>query len=123
MPKVNIKIKMITNGEERKISLSGIKKDNTITYKDGESTISTDFLNKSITIDNNVYNIVLTFDINVVKILNYKLKKFNKELELGIKTNKLEVNDNSFIVDYELLDNDNIVTNVYYELYIGGLNG
>lgn len=118
MSKVNLKIKMITNNEERLLSLKGIKKDSIITYKDDNSTINVDFINRELHIDNDVYNILLTFDINIVKILSYKLKKFNNELQLYLKTNKLDITDNCFIVDYELLDDNNLVTSVYYELKV-----
>ena len=123
MSKVNLEIKMITNNEERNLSLIGIRNEKKIKYIDDESHIEVDFSDKSIKIDNPDYSIVLTFDINEAKILNYKLKKFNKEIVLNIKTKRLEVDYDSFFVDYELIDNDSTISCVSYELHIGGLNG
>ena len=123
MSKVNLEIKMITNNEERNLSLIGIRNENKIKYIDDESHIEVDFSDKFIKIDNPDYSIVLTFDINEAKILNYKLKKFNKEIVLNIETKRLEVDNDSFFVDYELIDNDSTISCVSYELHIGGLNG
>ena len=123
MPKVDLNIKMNTNGEIRGFSIVGIRTDDIIKYVDEDSHIEVDLLNKRIITDNEDYTNMLTFDIDTVTILSYKLKKLDKEMELSIKTNKLEVDNNKFIVEYEVLDDSNTISNVNYELYIGGIHG
>ncbi len=123
MPKVNINIKMNTNGEIRDFSIVGIRTEDIIKYVDEDSHIEVDLLNKRIITDNEDYTNMLTFNIDTVTILNYKLKKLNKEMELSIKTNKLDIDNNKFIVEYEVLDDNNTISNVNFELYIGGING
>ncbi len=123
MPKVNINITMNTNGEIRDFSIVGIRTEDIIKYVDEDSHIEVDLLNKRIITDNEDYTNMLTFNIDTVTILNYKLKKLNKEMELSIKTNKLDIDNNKFIVEYEVLDDNNTISNVNFELYIGGING
>lgn len=123
MPKVNLNIKMKTNDDIRDLSLVGIRTDDIVKYIDGDSHIEVDLSSKKIIIDNPEYTNILTFDSDIDTILSYKLKKFNKKMELNIKTNKINITKDKFIVEYNVLDNNNIISNVNYELYIGGING
>ena len=111
----NIKIKVkgylkdIDEGIITNIDTFGRKNKNKITYN--EETVTNTILqenNKLILIrENNDFKNILIFDLNKETISEYLLKENDLTIELNIKTNLVEIEDNYIKVRYLVIDSDN----------------
>lgn len=111
----DIKIKVkgylrdIDEGTITNIDTFGIKNKNKITYN--EETVTNTILqedNKLILIrENNEFKNILIFDLNKETISEYLLKENDLTIELNIKTNLVEIEDNYIKVRYLVIDSDN----------------
>lgn len=111
----DIKIKVkgylrdIDEGTITNIDTFGIKNKNKITYN--EETVTNTILqedNKLILIrENNEFKNILIFDLNKETISEYLLKENDLTIELNIKTNLIEIEDNHIKVRYLVIDSDN----------------
>ena len=111
----NIKIKVkgylkdIDEGIITNIDTFGIKNKNKITYN--EETVTNTILqedNKIILIrENDEFKNILIFDLNKETISEYLLKENDLTIELNIKTNLVEIEDNYIKVRYLVIDSDN----------------
>ena len=111
----DIKIKVkgylrdIDEGTITNIDTFGIKNKNKITYN--EETVTNTILqedNKLILIrENNEFKNILIFDLNKETISEYLLKENDLTIELNIKTNLVEIDDNYIKVRYLVIDSDN----------------
>ena len=113
MNDIKIKVKGylrdIDEGTITNIDTFGIKNKNKITYN--EETVTNTILqedNKLILIrENNEFKNILIFDLNKETISEYLLKENDLTIELNIKTNLIEIEDNNIIVRYLVIDSDN----------------
>ena len=109
--KIRIKgfLKDIDEGTITNIDTFGIKNKNKITYK--EETVTNTILqeeDKLILIrENDEFKNILIFDINKETISEYLLKENDLTIELNIKTNLVEIDDNYIKVRYLVIDSDN----------------
>ena len=111
----DIKIKVkgylrdIDEGTITNIDTFGIKNKNKITYN--EETVTNTILqedNKLILIrENNEFKNILIFDLNKETISEYLLKENDLTIELNIKTNLVEIEDDYIKVRYLVIDSDN----------------
>ena len=113
MNDIKIKVKGylrdIDEGTITDIDTFGIKNKNKITYN--EETVTNTILqedNKLILIrENNEFKNILIFDLNKETISEYLLKENDLTIELNIKTNLVEIEDNYIKVRYLVIDSDN----------------
>ena len=109
--KIKVKgyLKDIDEGIITNIDTFGIKNKNKITYN--EETVTNTILqedNKLILIrENNEFKNILIFDLNKETISEYLLKENDLTIELNIKTNLVEIEDNYIKVRYLVIDSDN----------------
>lgn len=109
--KIRIKgfLKDIDEGTITNIDTFGIKNKNKITYN--EETVTNTILqedDKLILIrENDEFKNILIFDLNKETISEYLLKENDLTIELNIKTNLVEINDNYIKVRYLVIDSDN----------------
>lgn len=113
MNDIKIKVKGylrdIDEGTITNIDTFGIKNKNKITYN--EETVTNTILqedNKLILIrENNEFKNILIFDLNKETISEYLLKENDLTIELNIKTNLVEIEDDYIKVRYLVIDSDN----------------
>lgn len=109
--KIKVKgyLKDIDEGIITNIDTFGIKNKNKITYN--EETVTNTILqedNKIILIrENDEFKNILIFDLNKETISEYLLKENDLTIELNIKTNLVEIEDNNIKVRYLVIDSDN----------------
>ena len=109
--KIRIKgfLKDIDEGTITNIDTFGIKNKNKITYK--EETVTNTILqeeDKLILIrENDEFKNILIFDLNKETISEYLLKENDLTIELNIKTNLVEIDNNYIKVRYLVIDSDN----------------
>ena len=109
--KIKVKgyLKDIDEGIITNIDTFGIKNKNKITYN--EETVTNTILqedNKIILIrENDEFKNILIFDLNKETISEYLLKENDLTIELNIKTNLVEIEDNYIKVRYLVIDSDN----------------
>lgn len=109
--KIRIKgfLKDIDEGTITNIDAFGIKNKNKITYN--EETVANTVLqedDKLILIrENDEFKNILIFDLNKETISEYLLKENDLTIELNIRTNLVEINDNYIKVRYLVIDSDN----------------
>ena len=109
--KIRIKgfLKDIDEGTITNIDTFGIKNKNKITYN--EETVANTILqeeDKVILIrENDEFKNILIFDINKETISEYLLKENDLTIELNIKTNLVEIDNNYIKVRYLVIDSDN----------------
>lgn len=109
--KIKVKgyLKNIDEGIITNIDTFGIKNKNKITYN--EETVTNTILqedNKIILIrENDEFKNILIFDLNKETISEYLLKENDLTIELNIKTNLVEIEDNNIKVRYLVIDSDN----------------
>ncbi len=111
MERRQIRVVKDMNGHQEIEEILAIKNDDVIKYIDSENNIMIiDMINNSIKRENNDYIFFLDFVNNSIDIQIKKLKKsFNKSM----KTLLIEKNKNSFLVRYQLEDE-----NIYNEYYV-----
>lgn len=109
--KIRIKgfLKDIDEGTITNIDAFGIKNKNKITYN--EETVANTVLqedDKLILIrENDEFKNILIFDLNKETISEYLLKENDLTVELNIRTNLVEIDDNYIKVRYLVIDSDN----------------
>ena len=109
--KIKVKgfLKDIDEGTITNIDTFGIKNKNKITYK--EETVTNTILqeeDKLILIrENDEFKNILIFDLNKETISEYLLKENDLTIELNIKTNLVEIDNNYIKVRYLVIDSDN----------------
>ena len=109
--KIKVKgyLKDIDEGIITNIDTFGIKNKNKITYN--EETVTNTILqedNKIILIrENDEFKNILIFDLNKETISEYLLKENDLTIELNIKTNLVEIEDDYIKVRYLVIDSDN----------------
>ena len=109
--KIRIKgfLKDIDEATITNIDAFGIKNKNKITYN--EETVANTVLqedDKLILIrENDEFKNILIFDLNKETISEYLLKENDLTIELNIRTNLVEIDDNYIKVRYLVIDSDN----------------
>ncbi len=100
-----IKIKTTINGKI--VEFKGIKKQNSIIYKDSDILVSIIIDNiLKIKRENDEFKLELNFIKNKQTKVYYVLKKYNQNLEFLLETKKLDIGKNYIEVLYHIVDSN-----------------
>lgn len=107
MGKINLKAKLISEEENLKIEVSGIKTNNKIVYKENDITVTILIFDNKIEMNRtcNEYKINFIFEKEKNTMSKYNVFGMPKEFLLETKTNKLNIYDNKIELEYELEGN------------------
>ena len=117
MGKIKLKEILKSNNENIDIDIIGILNKNKIIYKENDIRVTIVVLNNKILMNrlHNNYEIDFIFEEGKTTSATYKLKEYNKEFKLTIKTTKLVIEEKQISINYRLEDN------IYsFTLKIGG---
>ena len=117
MAKINIKAVLITEDEKFDIETYAIKKDNKITYKENDISVTINIFNNKIEMKRvcKDYEINLIFEYKNKTISTYKVFGAPKVFELETNTKKLDIENDKIIIEYILEGN-----HFSYTLKMGG---
>lgn len=117
MSKIKIFTKLDSPDEKVVKEFKGILNNNKLVYTD-DSVKTTIVLNDDLlmTRENDDYKFEFIFKDKSVTKGYYTLKMYNTSMDLEIKTYKLEINENFFKVEYELLIDDEDKQKFIFEL-------
>ena len=103
---VNLNVK-ITGEENLELNIKGIKNNNEYKYLENDITVVVKISDKEVNIMRkcNDYNINLVFVENEETISTYSVFGGRKKFLLNTRTHKLEITDNSIIIEYDLEGN------------------
>lgn len=106
MSKINIKISILNNETNNTLETLGIKDDNKIKYKEKDGTLTIiDLDNYELIRDNNELRMNYIFKENEGTTGTITIKEYNKNIDVVIKTNKVELNNNNISIEYEIENN------------------
>jgi len=108
MGKINLKANLISDEESLSIETTGIKTGNKIVYKENNITVTILIFDNKIEMNRtcNEYKINLIFQKGKDTTSKYNVFGMPKEFLLETKTKKLEINDISLKINYNLEGND-----------------
>ena len=108
MGKINLKAKLISEEENLNIEISGIKTNNKIIYKENSITVTILMFNNKIEMNRtcNEYKINFIFEKDKTTISTYQVFGIEKIFDLETKTQKLNIEENSLELEYELEGNE-----------------
>ena len=96
------KVKLIIKLNEQESIIEGIKSKDTIIYKENDILVKIKYKNNIyITRENDEYKIELNFENNECL---YLLKKYNKNMNLEIKTKKINIDNNKIEIEYSIYE-------------------
>ncbi|SRR5574344_1938931 len=107
MSKILIKSNIKSKDNEDTICCNGIIKDSKIYFNSNDVNTIITIKDKVITInrDSDESNVTLIFELNNNHITKYIIKEHNLKMLIESKTKKISINNNNFMVEYDLLVN------------------
>ncbi len=106
MSKVNIRITIINDEENRQEEVRGILQDNTLKYKENDgTTVIYDYLKNSLSRENDELKMTYYFENNKKKTGTIFIKDIEKKIEIDIETKKIIKNKNNIEIKYKIEDN------------------
>jgi len=120
MGKINLKAKLISEEENMRIEVSGIKTNNKIIYKENDITVTILIFDNKIEMNRicNEYKINFVFEKNKKTISTYQVFGMEKIFDLETKTKKLIIKEQELELEYDLGGNNfkySLVWEVSYE--------
>ena len=120
MGKINLKAKLISEEENMRIEVSGIKTNNKIIYKENDITVTILQFDNKIEMNRicNEYKINFVFEKNKKTISTYQVFGMEKIFDLETKTKKLIIKEQELELEYDLGGNNfkySLVWEVSYE--------
>ena len=101
MPKLEVLVSVKNDDSNIEYKTTAILSDNVIKYKSEDNTIEVfDYDNYKLTRENNELRMDYIFDLNKETKGTVFVKDLNKELEVNIKTKKIERNNNDIEIDF-----------------------
>lgn len=104
MGKIKLREILKSNNDNIDIFINGILNKNKIIYKENDVKVTIAVLSNKILMNrlHKNYEIDLTFEKGKTTYAIYKLKEYNKEFKLTIKTTKLDIDEKSISINYRL---------------------
>lgn len=117
MAKIKINSILKTNNEVIKKEFMGIIMGNKIVYNDDLVGVTIFLKQNSIEMkrNNDSYSISFEFINNKTTKCVYNVREQNMIIYLSVVTNKLIIDDNRFLIDYSLYQNDEEIESVLFE--------
>ena len=117
MAKIKINSILKTNNEVIKKEFMGIIMGNKIVYNDDLVGVTIFLKQNSIELkrNNDSYSISFEFINNKTTKCVYNVREQNMIIYLSVVTNKLIIDDNRFLIDYSLYQNDEEIESVLFE--------
>jgi hypothetical protein len=107
MPKINIRTSISSVDDKSEAMTKAIIQDQIIKYKeDKDTTVLYDYESKTLSRENNQLRMKYIFDKENITVGNILIKDLNKELNVEIKTKKLERKDNDIEVRFIIENNE-----------------
>lgn len=98
MPKLNIKVTVINDEDRQSFITNAIIQDEVLKYKERDNTtVIYDYKNNSLFRENNELRMEYSFNNEKGNIF---IKELNKELNIDIKTKKIERKNNDIEIEY-----------------------
>ena len=106
MPKLDVLISVKSNDSNLEYKTTEILTEDIIKYKSEDNTTEMfDYTNNRLTRENSELRMNYIFDINKETKGTVFVKDLNRELEVNIKTNKIERNKNDIEIEFVVEDN------------------
>ena len=106
------KVKLIIKLNEQESIIEGIKNKDSIIYKENDILVKIKYNNNLyITRENDEYKLELNFENNECL---YLLKKYNKNMNLEIKTKRINIDNNKIEIEYSIYE-ENIKFEIEFE--------
>lgn len=106
MPKLDVLIRVINNDSNLEYKTTAILTDEVIKYKSEDNTTEVfDYNNYKLTRENSELRMDYVFDLNNDTKGTVFVKELNRELEVNIKTKKLERNNTDIEIEFVVEDN------------------
>lgn len=106
MPKLDVLISVKSNDSNLEYKTTAILTEDIIKYKSEDNTTEMfDYTNNRLTRENSELRMNYIFDINKETKGTVFVKDLNRELEVNIKTNKIERNKNDVEIEFVVEDN------------------
>ena len=106
MPKLDVLISVKSNDSNLEYKTTAILTEEIIKYKSEDNTTEMfDYTNNRLTRENSELRMDYVFDLNKETKGIVFVKELNRELEVNIKTNKIERNKNDIEIEFVVEDN------------------
>lgn len=106
MPKLDVLISVKSNDSNLEYKTTAILTEDIIKYKSEDNTTEIfDYTNNKLTRENSELRMDYVFDLNEETKGIVFVKELNRELEVNIKTNKIERNKNDIEIEFVVEDN------------------
>lgn len=106
MPKLDVLIRVKNTDSNLEYKTTAILTENVIKYKSKDNTTELfDYNNNKLTRENSELRMDYVFDLNKETKGTVFVKDLNKELEVNIKTNKIERNNNDISIEFIVEEN------------------
>jgi hypothetical protein len=106
MPKLEVLVSVKNDDSNIEYKTTAILTDDVIKYKSEDNTTEIfDYINNKLTRENNELRMDYVFDLNKETKGTVFVKDLNRELEVNVKTNKIERNKNDIEIEFVVEDN------------------
>ena len=106
MPKLDVLISVKSNDSNLEYKTTAILTEDIIKYKSEDNTTEMfDYTNNRLTRENSELRMNYIFDLNKETKGTVFVKDLNRELEVNVKTNKIERNKNDIEIEFVVEDN------------------
>ncbi len=106
MPKLDVLISVKSNDSNLEYKTAAILTEDIIKYKSEDNTTEMfDYTNNKLTRENSELRMNYIFDLNKETKGTVFVKDLNRELEVNVKTNKIERNKNDIEIEFVVEDN------------------
>lgn len=106
MPKLDVLIRVINNDSNLEYKTTAILTDEVIKYKSEDKTTEVfDYNNYKLTRENSELRMDYVFDLNNDTKGTVFVKELNRELEINIRTKKIERNNTDIEIEFVVEDN------------------
>lgn len=103
MPKINIRVTLKNNNSDITKETTGFFHDDKINYIEEDNTkMVFDYRDKTLLRETNNLRMNFKFEENKETLLKMTYKELDADMEIPIKTNKIEINDKNIEIEYEL---------------------
>ena len=116
MSKISVKVKLKSNVEEIENVYSAIKLKDKIFYQEKDCKVT--FLLNDLKLIREKEDYFIEMNFKIKEITECIINQFNKQFVLKIKTNLIVIKDKLILIEYQLLDTEEVIVFSLEELYV-----